>query len=188
MAGLPEALSGPTALLSRAVLGLAAVCGIALCLAAPARADMAITNLNKVDTAVIEKQGWSVKKQRSRITLFCNGCADFTATDIILDRATDGTEGRIRSGKTTAKTMMDICKQNAKTRGGGTCHAVTPVRIKGAVGFLNDVSLGPMGYAATYVLWQDGRRLTIRNVASTRRAAKQNGQVMLKALAPQIVR
>lgn len=152
----------------------------------PAHADMAITNLTKVNTQVIEKQGWTARKERGRLTLFCGGCRDFTATDIILERATDGTEGRIRTGKTTAKTMLDVCKKNA--RGGAACYAVTPVKLKGAVGFLNDVSLGPMGFAATYVLWQDGRRLTIRTAAPSRRAAKQNGQVMLKAIASQIVR
>lgn len=149
---------------------------------------MAITNLTKVDTRVVEKQGWSVRKERSRITLACSGCRDFTATDILLERATDGTEGRIRSGKTTAKTMLEICKANAKSRSLDPCYGIKPANIKGAVGFVSDVNLGPLGFAATYVLWQDGRRLTIRNVAPSRRAARQNGRVMFRAIAPQIVR
>lgn len=152
-----------------------------------ALADMAITNLTRVNTQVIERQGWTVRKQPGRLTLFCSGCREFTATDVILERASDGTEARIRSGRTTEKTMMDVCRQNAKSRG-SACHAVRAVRLKGAVGFATDAGLGPMGNATTYVLWQDGRRLTIRNVAPTRRAARQNGQVMFRALAPQIVR
>ncbi len=155
--------------------------------AIPAAADMAITNLTRVNTEIVEKQGWTVRKQSGRITLMCTGCREFTATDVMLERSSDGTEGRIRSGKTTAKTMMDVCRQNAKSRG-SQCFEITPIRLKGAVGFLNDVSLGPMGFAATYVLWQDGRRLTIRNVAPSRRAAKQNGAVMLRAIGAQIVR
>lgn len=170
-----------------ATIGLGALAILAAS-AATASAEMAIINLTKVNTQVIEKQGWTVRKQRNRMTLFCSGCREFTATDVILERATDGTEGRIRQGRTTARTMMDVCRQNAKVRTGSTCNAVTPIKLKGAVGFLNDVGLGPMGSSATYVLWQDGRRLTIRNVAATRQAARQNGQVMFRAIAPQIVR
>lgn len=152
-----------------------------------AYADMAMTNLTRLNTTALEKQGWTVRKQASRVTLFCKSCGEMTATDIILERANDGTEERIRSGQTTAKTMLAICKKNAENRG-SACYGISPVALKGAVGFVSDVGVGPMGSAATYILWQDGRRLTIRNVAPTRAAARKHGKSMFRALASQIVR
>lgn len=168
-------------------LSMVAASLAALLTATSAQAEMAITNLTKVNVQVVEKQGWSVRKERGRITLSCTGCREFTATDIRLDRATDGTEQRIRAGKMTAQSMLRTCKESAR-RTGGACYATRVANLKGAVGFVSDVGLGPFGYASTHTLWQDGRRLTIRSVAPSRQAARQNGQVMSRLIGAQIVR
>jgi hypothetical protein len=147
---------------------------------------LAMSVLSGVNTSILEAQGWQMRKENARLTLACGDFEGFVATNILLESARDGTEKRIRSGETTAATMLPVCRENAQAKG-SECFGLKEADLAGAVGFVSDVGLGPMGFASTYVLWQNGKRLTIRSVAPTRAEAARVGRLMFKSLASQIV-
>ncbi|SFT81064.1 hypothetical protein [Mesorhizobium sp. YR577] len=152
-----------------------------------ASADMLLSDLRKVDVGAFPAGEWSVKKERDRLTIACEKCDGFVAMDLQLSRGPAGTESNIRSGKTTAKTMLDICKQNAVSRG-SSCYSIKPANLKGAVGFVSDVKIADSTYAATYTIYQDGKLLLMRNIAGSRKEAARVGKLAFKHIAPQIVR
>ncbi len=165
------------------LISTAALVGAGLCTPATA---MALRSLTDVDTGKLEAEGWQVRKAAERLTLACGDCADLTATDVLLDSVSDGTEQRIRSGTTTAATMLDLCRKNAAAKG-SECFDLREANLQGAVGFVTETGLGPMGFSSTYVLWQDGRRLTIRSVAPSRKKAVEVGKLMFKSIGSQVV-
>ena len=152
-----------------------------------ALADMKLSDLSRVDVSAFPEPKWAARKERDRLTLACLECADFTAIDVKLSKGPPGTEERIRSGETTAGTMLGICKDNA-ARTGSECFSIKPANVKGAVGFVSDVSVGGGSFAATYTIYQDGDLLVVRHVPSSREEAARSGEQAFRALVPQIVR
>ena len=156
-----------------------------LSLAGPAVA-IQITDLGKVDTKALPGK-WSVNPQGKRLVVSCNGCEGFTAIDVQLSKAPAGMEDRIRSGETTARTMLDICRKNAAGNG-SECYGLKKANLKKAVGFVSDVKIFEGTYANTYTLYQDGQLLLMRCVAGSREEAKRIGTLAFQKIAPQIVR
>lgn len=155
--------------------------------ALPAQAEMKITNLTRVDTKAFDEAKWLVRKEASRLTIACNGCSSMTAIDTTLSASPAGMEQRIRSGQTTAQTMLEICRQNAgKT--GAECYGLKPANMGKAVGFVSDVKIFEGVFSATYTLYQDGRMLLMRCVGPSRQEARRMGNLAFKEIAPQIVR
>lgn len=163
-----------------AAMAMALSCGIA-------SAQMRISDLTQVDTAAFPASAWLVKKESDRLTLACADCEGLVAIDVKLSRGPTGVEGRIRSGETTAATMMDVCRQNA-VKTGSECYAITPANLKEAVGFVSDVKVFEGTFAATYTIYQGGDLLVMRNVAGSREEARRIGGLAFRDIAPQIVR
>lgn len=150
---------------------------------------MLLNDLTKVDASAFKSPDYAVRQEEAgRMTIVCSSCSGFAAIDVLLGRGPgDGTEERIRSGKTTAKTMFEACKKNAEARG-TVCFAMAPANKKGAVGFVSEWKINDTTFGATYTLYQDGKLLTMRNVAGSRRQAKRLGRLAFRHIAPQVVR
>lgn len=156
--------------------------------ALPASADMALDDLTKVDLSAFAMPDYAVKKEANRITVVCIVCGGFSAIDVHLAAGpNDGTEERIRSGQTTAETMLDVCKKNV-IPGTSECYDIKKADLKGAVGFVSDVKANGTSYSATYTLYQDGKLLLMRNISDSREKAAKLGALAYEHIAPQVVR
>ena len=160
---------------------------IALALTSSASAELRISDLKKVDVSAFPQSDYSIRQESDRLTVACEKCDGLVAIDVQLAAGPAGTEENIRSGKTTAATMFDICKKNAEARG-SECYSIEPANLKDAVGFVSDVKIADEMYAATYTIYQDGKLLLMRNVAGSRAEAKRLGDLAFQHIAPQIVR
>jgi hypothetical protein len=166
----------------RAVLNLAA-----LALATPAHADFAVADLTRVDLSRFDAGRWSAKQEAARITLACTACEELTAIDIQLGDD-DGTEGRIRSGQTTAESMSAIGRANAaRSAGAGEYFGAEAIRRGAAVGFRQEArALGQ--FITTYILWDGGKRLIIRGSAPDRAVSRRIAQEGYDKVAAQMAR
>lgn len=134
----------------------------------------------------MSRDGWLVRKTANRIVMSCPKCPGFTAIDVQLSHVGDGTEARVRAGITIAKSMFNVCKRNASING-TKCFSGAAVNLRRAVGFVTSVQISRVTYSATYVLWQRGARLVIRNVAPSRKTAEALGRRTFKVIVNQIV-
>jgi hypothetical protein len=148
--------------------------------------DSVLTDLRKLNIAPLEAKGWLARKDERRVILMCAECAGNPSVDVQLSTLPDGTEGRIRSGATTAESMRERCQANA-ARLKTTCHSLTASNVAGAVGFVSDVSLGERSHVATQTLWQDGYVLVIRVLSDSRDVAQSTVREMTAKLGSQIV-
>lgn len=121
------------------------------------------------------------RAEPGRITIACLDCgADFIAIDVLMGRSTDGTEGRYRSGETTLADMEAICAS-----GDPTCR-LEAIEVGDAVGWVS-VYEGFPGPGSTAALFLDGDLLTIRSIAPDTALARENADIALRTVAPQIV-
>ena len=173
--------------MSKSMLKLiAALLLTSMSLGGPAVA-LQLTDLSKVDTKALAGK-WSAKPEGSnRLVLSCGDCRGLTAIDVQLSKAPAGMEDRVRAGKTTAQTMLDICRKNA-AKSGTECYGLKKSNLKSAVGFVSDVKISDNIYANTYTLYQDDQLLLMRCIAGSRAEAKRIGALAFQKIAPQIVR
>ena len=103
----------------------------------------------------------------ARLTIFCGDCETITVVDIQIDLATDGTEGRLRSGETT----YDLLQTNCEARE-PSCRLV-PAQLGAAVGWATSYKIEDhMG--STLVLLKDGERLIARSIGPNAETAVAN--------------
>lgn len=115
-----------------------------------------------------------------RLTVFCPGCSDMIAIDVLLGRSEDGTEQRYRSGETTVEKMEEICKSRSPT-----CE-LKATELGGAVGWVTRYdAAGRSG--STTVLFLDGDQLVIRSIAGDRETAARNGAHALQLIGSKII-
>ena len=115
-----------------------------------------------------------------RLTVFCTGCSETTAIDILLQRSEDGTEQRYRSGETTIAKMEEICKSRSPS-----CE-LKAAELGGAVGWVTRYeAAGRSG--STTVLFLDGDQLLIRSIAGDLETAAANGAHALRTIGSQII-
>lgn len=142
----------------------------------------ALGNLKRVALDISQFAGGSYDSlvERKRIIVACSTCEDLTTLVVQLDRSTDGTEGRFRSGETTIKKMRDICRERDPK-----CQ-LTRLDLGRAVGWVTQYSSGRTK-GSTAVLFLDGDLLTIRSVSDSRNRVGRNMAAALRHIAPQIV-
>ena len=144
-----------------------------------------VTDLRKLDASSFTNDHWTAKPTKERVILACTNCSVTTALDIQIRRVDDGTEGRIRSGQTTAASMFDICKNNAK-KTGSTCISLKEANHKNAVGFVSSTDLFNNTFTSTYVIWQNGYILIMRAIAADQKEATSIGKKAFQNLLPQL--
>ncbi len=142
--------------------------------AKPAKTGFAMTDLTRLKTGVFLSAGhhFTSKAEPQRLTFACLSCKDFTAIDVLLDKSSDGTEGRLRS----AQTKVETIEQNCRTRD-PNC-SITGLKRRGAIGWVSKTKA--IGSAiSTTVLFKSGDRLVVRSVAADVDVAYDNGVAFL---------
>jgi hypothetical protein len=155
-----------------------------LCLAAvPARAEgFAIRDLTAVagEAKASLGEGFVARAEPQRLTLMCPGCEGAPMIDLLLGRQADGTEERVRAGRTSLAQLEAICRSRSPD-----CR-LSALSVAPAVGWVSAYTAGS-GAGATAVILRDGDLLTIRSLAGSPAAASRQVDVLARAVAPRIV-
>ncbi|MCJ2135156.1 hypothetical protein MKK69_14010 [Methylobacterium sp. J-026] len=124
--------------------------------------------------------GATAQAQPGQLILTCQACQGAPTVALQLGRLTDGTEDRIRSGKTTLAALETLClKQNPDCR-------LTSLPAGPAIGWISLYAFTG-GAGSTAVILRDGDLLTIEAKAMSRGAAEDAVQRLAQALLPRIV-
>lgn len=134
----------------------------------------------EVDANAFVGGTYQVDQKQDATVIACVNCDDLTVIGIRLERSTDGTEGRFRSGQTTIEDLQEKCRNSDPK-----CQ-LTRLDLGGAVGWVSQYKLGP-NEGSTAVLFQDGDLLTIRSLSESRNRTGTNMAAALRTIAPQIV-
>ncbi len=117
---------------------------------------------------------------RQRVALMCAKCGGATMVTIQIGRQTDGTEDRLRSGQTTITDLERICQANEPT-----CR-IQRADTGPAVGWVSTYR-GASVSGSTLVLLRNGDMLTVRSMAPTPEAARENIRRLQGSVLPQII-
>ncbi len=146
------------------------------------KTGFAITDLTALRTGKLSVSGqdFTAKSDAKRLTLLCHTCRDFTAIDVLLDKSTDGTEGRLRSGETKIAAIELKCRQREPN-----C-LIRATKIRGAVGWVSKTTAAGSPTSTT-ILFKDGDRLVVRSIAGTIEDAYRNGQQVVDRIGTRII-
>ena len=124
--------------------------------------------------------GVSAQAEPTHLTLVWTACEGAPTTELQLGRLTDGTEARVRSGKTTFAALEAIClKRNPDCR-------LSSLPAGPAIGWLTNYAVG-RGGGATAVILRDGDMLAIEARAASRGAAEDAVERLAHTIMPRIV-
>lgn len=155
-----------------------------LCLAgAPACAEgFAIRDLTAVagEAGAALGTGFVSRAAAERLTLMCMSCEGAPMVDLLLGRQSDGTEERVRAGRTSMADIEAICRARSPD-----CR-LSALSVAPAVGWVTRCGVGSSA-GATAVILRGGDLLTIRALASSREAAARQVEILARTVAPRIV-
>lgn len=123
--------------------------------------------------------GFVSRAEPGRVTLTCPECAGAPMVDVLLGRQDDGTEARVRSGKTPVAALEALCRQRNPA-----CH-LTGLRVAPAVGWVSTYPMGGMA-GSTAIILRDGDLLTIRSIAGDAPNARANTDKLVQAVVGRI--
>ncbi|KQS54977.1 hypothetical protein ASG32_14235 [Methylobacterium sp. Leaf361] len=122
----------------------------------------------------------TARAEAGQLGLHCAACAGAPAIELRIGRLTDGTEARVRSGRTTLAALEALCvRRNPDCR-------LSALPAGPAIGWLSVYALDG-GAGATAVILRDGDLLTIEARASDRGAAEDAARRLMQAVLPRIV-
>lgn len=138
-----------------------------------------LTPLAEEARATLGKEA-TVQAQPLQLMLTCPACNGAPKVALQLGRLTDGTEARVRSGKTTMAALETMCiKRNPDCR-------LTTLPAGPAVAWITSWAFGT-GAGATAIVLRDGDLLTIDSRSIDRGAAEDAVLRIAEKLLPQIV-
>lgn len=122
----------------------------------------------------------TAQAEAQHLIVTCSSCRGAPTADLQLGRLNDGTEQRVRSGKTSFGALEAICiKQNPDCR-------LSSLPAGRAIGWISVYALDH-GAGAMAVILRDGDALTIAATASSRGAAEDSVQRLAQMIVPRIV-
>jgi hypothetical protein len=142
------------------------------------------TDLDAVGKHAQETLGPGFRAQNTnsrRVDLTCASCAVPTMVSITIGQQTDGTDERVRGGQTTMADLERLCQAREPS-----CR-VTRADMGPAVGWISVYRNSDTFSGSTLVLIRDGNLMTVRSIAPTPEAARDNVQRLQRAVLPQIV-
>ena len=114
------------------------------------------------------------------LSLTCTPCTGAPTIELQIGRLTDGTDERVRSGRTTFAALEAIClRRNPDCR-------LSALSAGSAIGWLSVYAL-EKGAGATVVILRNGDLLTIEARAADRGAAEDSVRQLMQAVLPRIV-
>ena len=132
------------------------------------------------DTRTALGKDATVQAQPLQLMLTCPACDGAPTVALQLGRLTDGTEGRIRSGRTTMAALETMCVQKNPD-----CR-LTTLPAGPAVAWITSYAFGT-GAGATAIILRDGDLLTIDARSVDRGAAEDTVLRLARKLLPRIV-
>ena len=124
--------------------------------------------------------GSSAQAEPQHLILTCSACGGAPTADLVVGRLTDGTEERVRSGKTTLAALETIClKRNPDCR-------LSSIPAGPAIGWISVYPVGRSGGAMAVIL-RDGDLLSIEARATNRDAAEDAVQRLVQTVSRRIV-
>ncbi|MCJ2089726.1 hypothetical protein MKK88_27615 [Methylobacterium sp. E-005] len=138
-----------------------------------------LTPLTEEARAALGKDA-TAQAQPFQLMLTCPACDGAPTVALQLGRLTDGTEGRIRSGKTTMAALETMCLQRNPD-----CR-LTTLPAGPAVAWITSYAFGT-GAGATAIVLRDGDLLTIDARSIDRGAAEDTVLRVAQKLLPRIV-
>ncbi|GJD64010.1 hypothetical protein [Methylobacterium frigidaeris] len=155
-----------------------------LCLsAAPACAGgFALRDLTAVadEAGAALGRGYAARAAPERLTLMCTTCDGAPMVDLLLGRQADGTEERVRAGRTSMAQLESLCRARSPD-----CR-LSALSVAPAVGWVTSYSIGSSA-GATAVVLRDSDLLTIRALAGSREVAARQVEILARKVAPRIV-
>jgi hypothetical protein len=124
--------------------------------------------------------GFDPRSEAQRLTLICAKCEGDPTIDLQLGRQTDGTEERVRSGRTPIARLEKLCQERNPS-----CRLVG-LDVAPAVGWISTYSMRAT-FASTAVILRGGDLLTIRLLASNPEAARSNAEKVVRAVQPRLI-
>lgn len=124
--------------------------------------------------------GFQLRATPTRLILHCQSCAGEPVIDLVLGAQLDGTEDRVRSGKTTMADLERLCRARSEQ-----CR-ITALDVKPAVGWVSSYPIGERA-GATAVIIRDGQLLTIRSVANDPAQTRRNIERLIPLARSRIV-
>lgn len=145
-------------------------------------AGFAIRNLTALEfePAKLLGDGFISRVDSARLTLACLSCTGSPAIDVLIGRQNDGTEERVRTGKTTMARLDSMCRSRDRS-----CR-IEGLTVPPAVGWISSYRIGAQS-ANTVIVLRGGDLLTIRSLASDSAVARRNADRLVTALVPKIV-
>lgn len=120
------------------------------------------------------------KVDPERLTLTCPTCKGAPMIDVLIGRQADGTEERVRSGRTPISRLEELCRAKSPT-----CR-IEGLKVAPAVGWISAYPMGPFK-GSTAIILRGGDLLTIRSLASDAGVAKANAERLVSTVAPTII-
>jgi hypothetical protein len=120
------------------------------------------------------------RAEPGRLTLTCPDCAGGPMIDLLIGRQTDGTEERVRSGRTSMAQLEALCQARSPD-----CR-LSGLPVAPAVGWITTYAIGRTA-GSTAIILRDGDMLTIRSLASDGAIARRNAETLARSVAPRIV-
>lgn len=119
------------------------------------------------------------RTEDGQVALSCLSCTGSPIVGVTLGRQDDGTEQRVREGKTT------IAQLRAQCRARDSSCELTALKVAPAVGWITSYRMGSMA-GATAIIIRDGDILTIRSLSEDPAIARVNA-VKMTSLAHRII-
>jgi len=113
------------------------------------------------------------RTEEGQVALSCLSCPGSPIVGVALGRQDDGTEQRVREGKTTIEQLRQQCR--ARDPG---CE-LTALDVAPAVGWITSYRMGTMA-GATAIIIRDGDLLTIRSLSEDPAIARANAIKMTR--------
>lgn len=142
----------------------------------------ATTDLASVQGAVTEAlgPGYIVQARPGKLAYSCATCAGEPILGIEIGRQDDGTEARVRSGRTSIADLEALCRaRNPECR-------LARIEAGPAVGWVSSYALGSSA-GATAILIRDGDLLTIRSVANDAATARRTIDTLMPLVRARII-
>ena len=115
--------------------------------------------------------GFISRTEDGQVTLSCPSCSGSPIVGVALGRQNDGTEQRVREGKTTIEQLRARCRARNPS-----CN-LTALDVAPAVGWITSYRMGSLA-GATAIIIRDGDLLTIRSLSEDSTVARANAVKM----------
>lgn len=175
-------MNNDTPFRQRAVWGVVLASTLTLVAPGAQARGLAVQDLTTIERAVTEAlgPGFIGRAEPGRIDTMCPSCAGEPIVGVRIGVQNDGTEQRVRSGRTSVADLERICQAKSSE-----CR-ISALDVAPAVGWVSSYPIGESA-GATAVVIQNGDLLTIRSIATDAASARGSIEKLLQLVREKFV-